>query len=82
MMFYTSTHYFIESATGKICHMHYLIWSPPIRIRKEGRGLSTHFQEKQPQVLDFRYATLLQMVKDLQHLGKQIWHTRDQAGHN
>ena len=51
---YTSTHYFIESPTGKICHMHYLIWSPPIRIRKEGRA---HFQEKQPQVLDFRYAT-------------------------
>ena len=45
-----------------IGHVHYLVWSPPIQIWKERRGregLGTHFQEKQPQVLDFRHATPL-----------------------
>ena len=41
--------------------MYYLIWLSPIQIRKEGGGGGSgpHFQEKQPQVLDFRHATPL-----------------------
>jgi len=45
-----------------IGHVYYLVWSPPIQFRKEGRGrggLGTHFQEKQPQVSDFWCATPL-----------------------
>ena len=51
--------------------MHYLIWSSSIWIRKEerGRGLSTHFQEKQPQVLD---ATPLEEPQSGRHINKCI----------
>ena len=66
--------------------VHYLIWSPPIQIRKEGReGLSTHFREKQPQVLDFRYATLLCQTIKSRKVGQpqsatcsQIWNSDNQ----
>jgi len=40
-------------------YVHYLVWSPLSKLGRRGGGLGTHFQEKQPQVLDFRHTTPL-----------------------